>query len=157
MNNNDKRKRKKYLIDVKFQSKFITMVIILILCSIVVSGMLTYAFTIFHESTTDYTLYGATQGQPNKMVMISSMFVIKPILIRSLFTSAVLSSLIAFFLMLFYSHSLAGPVYHMEQHIEDIISGNYDRTLRFRKDDEFKQLADTINRLQNELKKNQVT
>ena len=141
-------KRKNYLIDRKFQTKVITVVVLLIIGAIVVSGVLAYAITINLEKKSDLQLYGTTSGDINDMIMITSLFIVKPVVVRSLLTGGILSIVTAAVLMFFYSHRLAGPLYHLEKHLEEIIKGNYNKKLFFRKNDEFKQLADAINKLQ---------
>lgn len=145
-------KRKKYIVDIKFQTKMISIVVLLIIGAIVVSGVLTYAITINLEKKSDLQLYGTTGGKINDMVMITSLFIVKPVVVRSLLTGGILSIVTAAILMFFYSHRLAGPVYHLEKHLEEIIKGNYNKKLFFRRNDEFKQLADTINKLQDTLR-----
>lgn len=146
------KKRKKYLVDRKFQTKMISIVVLLIIGAIIMSGLLAYAITINLEKKSDLQLYGTTSGNLNDMIIISSIFIVKPVVVRSLLTGGILSIIMAAILMLLYSHRLAGPVYHLEKHLEEMIKGNYNVKLSFRKNDEFKQLADTINKLQDALK-----
>jgi len=146
-------RRKKYLVDVKFQSKLILTVLLLVITSVAISGIITYASTVYVENKSNVHMYGVTGGEINRNVIITSLFVVKPVLIRSLVVGGMLSTLMTIVLMLFYSHSLAGPVYHLEKQLEEMIKGNYHKELIFRKSDEFKQLAEVINRLQDKLKK----
>ena len=58
--------------------------------------------------------------------------------------------------MLFYSHRIVGPIYHLQKHLEKMIEGNYKEKLKFRKNDEFQYLAETVNRLQEKLLERQI-
>ncbi len=146
------KKRKKYLIDAKFQLKLISTVVLLIIGAIIISGLLSYSITIHQEEKSNIQFYGTTGGNISNMMEISSLFIVKPIVFKSLLIGGILSIIIASALMFFYSHCLAGPVYHIEKHLEKIIEGNYNEKLYFRKNDEFKQLSDIINKLQDKLK-----
>ena len=144
--------RKIYLIDKKFQMSMISKVVLLIICSIFISGVISYFVTVHFEKLNDFQLYGTTGGNLNTMIMVSSLFLVKPVIVKSLVLGGGLGTLIAIVLFIFYSHRIAGPMYHLEKHIEMMIRGNYEEDLKFRKKDEFKQLADLINQLQDKLK-----
>jgi signal transduction histidine kinase len=45
------------------------------------------------------------------------------------------------------SHRVAGPLYRMEKELDEIIAGNKSAPIKLRKKDEFKILADKINKL----------
>jgi len=61
--------------------------------------------------------------------------------------SVILFIVIAAILAVFYSHKLAGPVYRIEKSILKIINGAHNFRVTLRKKDEFKNLADTFNKL----------
>ena len=147
------KKRKKYLIDKKFQAKMIFMVVCLIMGAIVLSGVFSYVLAIQIEKRSKVQLYGATDEYQDDVVTVSRLQVVRPVVVRSLVIGGITGIIMAAVSMLFYSHRLAGPVYRLERHLEKIIDGNYDEELHFRKKDEFKQLADIINRLEDELRK----
>ncbi len=46
-----------------------------------------------------------------------------------------------------YSHKLAGPIYRIEKSILALVNGARNIKIKLRKKDEFKKLADTVNRL----------
>ena len=54
---------------------------------------------------------------------------------------------------LFLSHRVAGPVYRLQTHMEDIIAGKTRERLSFRKKDFFPELAETYNALLDKLRK----
>ncbi len=146
------KKRKKYFIDHGFQVRMITRVALLIIGAFVISGILSYIISVQIEKASDFELYGTTAGNLNDIIMLSSLFIVKPTIIRTVITGGILGIILACISMLFYSHRLAGPVYRIEQHIKEMMLGNFDNKLVFRKKDEFKQLADMINKLQEKIK-----
>jgi methyl-accepting chemotaxis protein len=147
------QKRKKYLVDREFQMKMVTRVVILILFAILLSGLMAYAITVYMENKSNFQLYGTALGKPSEMVSVSRLFIVKPVLDRALLIAGILSVIGAAVSMFYYSHQLAGPLYHLEKRLEGMISGDYEEDLRFRKTDEFHRLTDLINRLQSNLKK----
>ncbi|MFC2061664.1 HAMP domain-containing protein [Elusimicrobiota bacterium] len=148
-------KRKKYMVDKKFQGKMIIMVVSLIVGAVLLSGILSYSLAINIEKKSEIQLYGATDKYGDDVVTVTRLEVVKPVVIRSIIIGGVLSILTAIICMLFYSHRLAGPVYRLERHIEEIAEGRYDHKIVLRKKDEFKQLADAINKLEDKLMEKQ--
>lgn len=146
-------KRRKFLVDKKFQSKMIIAVCFFVIAAVVVSGLLSYVLALHLEDRQDSRkIYGARLEVQDEIVLLERMLVVRPIIGRYLLIGGMLSIIITVITLVFYSHRLAGPVYHLEKHLEEMIKGNYEEKLRFRKNDEFKHLADTINRLQDKLK-----
>lgn len=145
-------KRKKILIDKKFQFKIISGVVLLIISSILLAGILSYFIAVLLEKNTGILYYGTSQGQISDLIAVSSLFIIKPVLIKSIFAGCCISILFAAILVLFYSHRLAGPVYRIQKHLDLMITKNYDIPIKLRKNDEFKGIAEKINLLQSSLK-----
>jgi len=52
---------------------------------------------------------------------------------------------------LFYSHKIAGPVYRFKKVTEEVAKGNFDIEINLRKNDEFKDLAESMNTMIREL------
>lgn len=74
--------------------------------------------------------------------------VLPPVLINNL-----LLMVIIIIVGIFYSHRIAGPIYRMEQDIMRVLSGERNVTIRLRKKDKLKPLAEQINKLIHELEK----
>ncbi len=143
--------RKKYLVDKKFQAKMILMVVSLIVAAIMFSGIFSYLAALYLEKQSKVQLYGATDEYQDDVVTVTRLEVVKPVIVRSLIIGGFSSIVMAVIAMMFYSHRLAGPVYRLERHLEEIIEGHYEKHLHFRKSDEFKRLADIVNRLEDKL------
>lgn len=147
------KKRKKYLIDRKFQSKMVITVCFLVIAAIFIAGLLSFNLALYLENReSSMKIYGARLESQDEIVLLERMLVVKPIIFRYLLIGGIFSIIIMAITLVYYSHRLAGPVYHLKKHLEEMIKGNYNEKLHFRKNDEFKHLADTINKLQDKLK-----
>ncbi|MFH1415572.1 MAG: hypothetical protein ABIH89_05755 [Elusimicrobiota bacterium] len=127
------KKRKQYFIAKKFQTRIISRVVLLVAGAIIISGLLSYSLTIHMEKKSDFQLYGTTGGDLNKMIMVSSLFIVRPVIVRSLVIGGILGIIMAIISMLFYSHRLAGPIYSLERHLHELLKGKYEDKLVFRK------------------------
>jgi len=47
----------------------------------------------------------------------------------------------------FLSHRIAGPLYRLERHLEEVAAGNEPKDVRFRKGDLYQELAETCNKV----------
>jgi signal peptidase II len=54
---------------------------------------------------------------------------------------------------IFFSHSIAGPIYRFEKVLNELADGNLDVRLKLRKMDEFHEVAEAFNRAMTNLKK----
>jgi signal transduction histidine kinase len=147
-----KKKRKKYLVDKKFQTRLVVFIVILVVSSVVLSGLLSFAVAHHLESKNTRKIYGTRIENQDEFVLVERLMILRPIILRYLLISGVLSMILASISIFYYSHRLAGPIYRLEKHLRAMIDGNYGRQLHFRKNDEFTQLADVINQLQDKLK-----
>ena len=152
-----KKKRKQYMVDKKFQTRMVVMIVLLVVTSVVLSGLLSFAVAHHLESKNSRKIYGARIESQDEFVLVERLMILRPIILRYLLISGVLSMILASISVFYYSHRLAGPIYRLERHLRMMIDGNYGRPLRFRKNDEFKQLADVINQLQDKLKEKENT
>ncbi len=64
-----------------------------------------------------------------------------------------LMGLLSLVLWIVYSHRIFGPVVPLRRQIESLRAGNYDVRIRLRRNDEFKDLAEELNKLAEHLKK----
>ena len=147
------KKRTQYLLDKQFQIKLACRVLLLIVFAVLISGIFAYRISMNLEKSSKVQLYGMADALDGETYKISRAGVVKPVIIKAIATSGALSIFITFIAVFIYSHRFAGPVHHLNKHLKEMIAGNYENELKFRKKDEFKQLADTINELQQKLKK----
>jgi signal peptidase II len=115
--------RMKYIVNKKFQTK----ASLFIFCTTFSACMMTSVFSYFFLSV--------GQGNPTMKIYVSATFVLG--LVFSIFTSL---------LTLVLSHRIAGPIYAVQRFLNRIIE---DQSVAFklRKNDEFKELEDTMNLL----------
>jgi len=68
------------------------------------------------------------------------------LLLPVLAVSVALTTAFTLALGLLYSHRIAGPIYNLKRVLRDVRRGNLDRKVRFRKKDEFHDLAAEVTR-----------
>lgn len=127
-------RRRKYLINIGLQFRYIGIVFALALLASLVTG-----YTVF---ATGWTLLGAKlasvypQGRLMYVFRATNLALIRNLLLVSPFV---------FILGLLFSHKIAGPVYRIEKSLYEISKGNLALQVKLRKGDELWSLADTIN------------
>ncbi len=147
-----KNRRKKYIIEGNFQTRFILRFILVIVGATLLSaGALLGVFYLKYQ-------YGEADFQ-NLIIMVSpegttdvaSLFqiVLVPILVANLL---VLCIIIPYSLI--YSHKIAGPIYRLEQSLDFLLKGEMDFIIVLRRKDEFKYLANKMNALIDYMRRN---
>ena len=127
-------RRRKYLINIGLQFRYIGIVFALALLASLVTG-----YTVF---ATGWTLLGGKlasvypQGRLMYVFRATNLALIRNLLFVSPFV---------FILGLLFSHQIAGPVYRIEKSIDEISKGNLALQVKLRKGDELWSLADMIN------------
>jgi len=130
-------KRSKILINRPFQLKmsFILSTWVVVL-ALIYPLVIFYAFDQFTQSLLD--------SSPEVMALINAR---RQELLISVSILYVAFALIIFFMTLFVSHRIAGPIFKLKRALEQAINGDYSDKIRFRKYDYFTELADTYNEL----------
>ena len=77
-------KRRKYLIDKKFQTKFICSVVLIIVGAIIVSGIVSYVIAVQLESKNSRKLYGARIESQDDLIVVERLLILRPVVIRYL-------------------------------------------------------------------------
>ncbi len=127
-------RRKKYLVKVGLQLRYMMLVLLAMLAVLVVVGWTVY-FTIWKEITADPNL------TMDKLVLIfekGNAELLKKLAIIVLFVGV---------LSIFVSHRIAGPVYRFEKSAKVIAEGDLSLRIRLRKGDELQELADAFNQM----------
>lgn len=137
-------KRKSYLIDKKFQGRFIARLSALVL----IGGILTIAILY---------LFGAQSKtvaiQDSRVVARSTADFILPLLIQTVITVTILVGVTAALLTLFMSHKISGPLYRFKKVIEALEKGDFSSEFSIRSTDQLSSLADEINSMIRNTKK----
>lgn len=147
-----KNRRKRYIIEGNFQTRFILrFVLVIVGATLLSAGALLGVFYLKYQ-------YGEADFQ-NLIIMVSpegttdvaSLFqvVLVPILVANLL---ILCIIIPYSLI--YSHKIAGPIYRLEQSLDFLLKGEMDFIIVLRRKDEFKYLANKMNALIDYMRRN---
>ncbi|MCX5698001.1 MAG: methyl-accepting chemotaxis protein [Candidatus Omnitrophica bacterium] len=134
----DKRtyRRKNYLIDKKFQAKFIVKFSALIF----LGGLLTVVLLYFLGTQSKTVAI-----QNSRVIAKTTADFILPLLIQTVIAVTVLVGIIAGILTLFISHKISGPLYRLKKVIERLERGDFSSEFNIRSTDQLSGLADEIN------------
>ncbi len=136
MNNRQFKKRKKYLVDKKFQLKYATNTLVFILIAF-------FIFTaVFYLVGFVPLLEKLKNVYPETRLFIILKGVYKNLIIAFLFLLAA-----TFAFAIFRSHKIAGPLFRLKGHIHQMGDGDFSARVKLRKKDELIVLADELNRL----------
>ena len=69
--------------------------------------------------------------------------------------TTIMCVVLALMIALIYSNKVAGPMYRLKAYLYDMINGNLQKPLRFRNDDEFKELTYAVNLFRKKLMRTQ--
>ena len=162
---NSTYRRKQYLVDKAFQLRLVGSFLLLIIVSLIVFSAGFAAFywyrymageNVFKEfihiqkEVKTYDDKGNVTGTRSEMVPGGNRLelILPPVLINN-----VLIMILFSVLGVFYSHRIAGPVYHMEEELRRALKGEKVAKIRLRKNDKLGNLAEKINRLIEEREK----
>ena len=128
---NSKDRRKKYLINKKFQVKLILYFVLLVILGNIISGLLLYYLT---SSELESSFFKAHVSIGNAWETM------KPLIVTTQFYVLLVMTIATVFLVLYSSHRIAGPLYRLQKAANEVKNGNLEQTLTIRKKDELQQL-----------------
>jgi hypothetical protein len=127
--------RKIYLINPKFQIRFSLYVCILVFLTSII-----YPFSIYELMNTIIAHFSLKNPEiASNFIAKRDSLIIFLTLLHLGFTS------LTFFICVFFSHKIAGPLYKLQKHLKLIRENGYHGKLFFRKGDYFQDLADDVN------------
>lgn len=136
-----KHRRKKYLILVRFQLKYILYILFFLYVGAAVAGYTVYWTTwvtlgeklanVYPRGRLVYIFHAANVALLFRIALITPVFIV---------------------LGVFLSHRIAGPIYRIGTYIDTLIKGDYSMGLSLRKKDELKGLALKMSELRDSLK-----
>lgn len=129
-------KRKHYFIKKGYQFRFILRFCIIILLGAIISTGLLLLFS--RGSLT------STFNQSRLVIENTAQAIFPSLLLTNLITLGLIS-LATIIVLLFLSHKLAGPLFRFEKEIREIASGDLSKQVRLRKDDQIKEMAESLN------------
>ena len=139
-----KYRRKRYFILVRFQLKYILYILLFLYVGALIAGYTVYYSTwvtlgeklanVYPQSRLIYIFKAANWALFWRLILITPLFI-----------------LIGTFL----SHRIAGPIYRISRYIDSLMLGDYSKGLTLRKHDELKGLAAKMTQLCDSLKEGQ--
>lgn len=133
------KSRKIYLINPQFQMRFVAFNILSsLLVILLVIGMLYYFFN-------HYQNLGIQNGIPSDHIFFDFLREQRNFITIALAVVAVAITAVQVILGIFFSHRVAGPIYRMNRHMQDITAGSEKMTFQVRQGDFFSELADNFN------------
>jgi signal transduction histidine kinase len=140
-----KNRRRNYFIKKKFQAEFITKFCLLVIVGAALSGIIIYLMSKATVTTT---------FENSRLVIKSTADFMLPAVLLSSVIVIIFIGMLTIALTLFTSHRIAGPLYRMEQDIEEVASGNLTKKFNIRKTDEIRALATGLDRMTQSFNKN---
>jgi len=131
-------RRRNYLIDKKFQGKFIARFSMLV----IIGGLLTIAL-LYLLGTQSKTV----AIQNSRVVAKTTADFILPLLMQTVIAVTILVGIIAGILTLLMSHKISGPLYRFKKAIEALEQGDFSSEFNIRSMDQLGGLADEINNM----------
>ncbi len=140
-------KRRRYLVEGKFQLKFAGMILLFMFAVALFSSLTIYYNTwmLLGEKLANVYPQGRLAG-----ILKQANFV--------LFMRLLLIAPLVCVLAIVLSHRIAGPIFRIKKTLDEAVKGDYSKRLYLRKTDELKDVAESINNLMEllEKKKNKV-
>jgi hypothetical protein len=147
-----KNRRKTYVIEKNFQTRFILRFILVIVGATLLStgallGVFYFKFQFGGADLNNLIIMITPEGTTD----VSSLFgiVLIPILAANML---ILCVIVPYSLV--YSHKVAGPVYRFQKSLDMLLEGQLDFMIRLRKKDEFKSIAEKMNSLIDYMRRN---
>lgn len=142
MQQRQKFRRRNYFIKKEMQGRFIFRIFLY-----VVLGSMVF-FIIFAAMASD-SITIKYDYQEFKLGRTPSMLFDAALIAQWIFicTAGVLAAIVAMFI----THTFAGPIYRFERTMDEMAKGNLSQTIKLRKNDEGRELADKINLLNDKL------
>ncbi|MBI3009169.1 MAG: HAMP domain-containing protein [Candidatus Omnitrophica bacterium] len=137
-------RRTHFLVDKKFQFRFLGSVILLTILIMLLSATITY-----------YILYSQMQRFLTTIPVDILFSVASVICLTSLTVLLILLPLVIV-LGIFMSHKIIGPIMRMEKLLEEVGDGNFNINIKLRRGDELISLANAMNRMVDKLKSKQI-
>lgn len=133
-------RRRKYLINKPLQFIYSGITIYLLLIGIIVVGITTYYITLD-------TILSQLEAQGGLLQAYEIVRSINSLIAKRVGVLLLTVMVFAFILAVYYLHRLAGPVYRIEKTLNDMAEGKEVSPVVLRKQDFFKSLAESLNKI----------
>jgi methyl-accepting chemotaxis protein len=137
-------KRRQYFVQKDFQFKFILKFCMVLLTGIIISIGLLFLFS-------KNTL--TSSFEQSRLVIENTASAILPSVFLSHLIALVLIILLTIVITLLVSHKLAGPLFRFQKVLREIGEGNLTQSIKLRKNDQVKAIADSLDQMRVNLQK----
>jgi len=137
-------KRRQYFVQKDFQSKFI-----LKFCMVLITGIIISIGLLFLFSKNTLT----SSFEQSRLVIENTASAILPSVFLSHLIALVLIILLTIVVTLLVSHKLAGPLFRFQKELREIGEGNLTQSIKLRKNDQVKVIADCLDQMRVNLQK----
>jgi methyl-accepting chemotaxis protein len=138
MVNTQPYRRRHFFVKKEYQFKFI-----LKFCLIVLAGTLVSTGLILFFSQGTLT----SSFENSRLVVKNTAIAILPAIIYTNIITLLMISVATIVAVLFISHKIAGPMFRFEKELKEIGDGDLTKTIRLRKDDQIKEMAERLNEM----------
>lgn len=138
MVNTQPYRRRHFFVKKEYQFKFI-----LKFCLIVLAGSLVSTGLILFFSQGTLT----SSFENSHLVVKNTAMAILPAIIYTNIITLLMISVATIISVLFISHKIAGPMFRFEKELKEIGGGDLTKTIRLRKDDQIKDMAERLNEM----------
>ena len=130
--------RRQYLIDKKFQIKFIVkFCLIIIISSLLIAGFMLF----FSKGSTSVSV------ENTQIVVKKTSDLIMPLIVQTIVIVSAFAGTAVMFLTLFMSHKIAGPLYRLKIALELLTHGDFANDIQVRGDDQLQDFAKSMDTL----------
>lgn len=130
-------KRRIYIINKKFQFRYVFIILFLTFAGIFTISFITF-YVIWSNVINEFFFIPEAAKKLGDIYIKTTELLIIPLLIIGFIFSII---------GILYSHKIAGPLYRVQKICEEISKGNLNLNVKFRKGDEFHEVADSLNKV----------
>lgn len=130
-------KRRIYIINRKFQFRYLFIILAVMIIAIGAVSFTTF-YIIWDRVINEFFFVPDAAQKLSGIFIKTSQALIVPVIVLMLIFSLI---------GVLFSHRIAGPLYRVEKVAEELGKGNLDLKVKFRKNDEFHNLADALNKM----------
>ncbi|MCM8773149.1 MAG: methyl-accepting chemotaxis protein [Candidatus Omnitrophica bacterium] len=139
--------RKRFLVNIDFQIKFIfKFCLIVVIVTLIMGALLLF----MSRNFTTVVIEDA------KVVVKRTIDFLLPLMLETLLVAIVLASTSVFILTLIISHKFAGPIHRFKKEISALKDGNLNVNFRIRANDQFQDLAKSLSELVETLREKKI-
>lgn len=128
--------RIRYLIDKNFQLKYAARMLAFLAGAFLIGGFIFYKMAFLPLVRELKNVY----PEGRLVIILGNVY-------KNLIINFSILAFLVFVFAIFKSHKITGPIFNVSRHINQMARGDFSRRIKLRKRDEFKVLADEVNRL----------